>query len=44
MPIQKEIWLDHFVQDLFPDNSFLSKSFNADEYVRAGKVDRKSVV
>ena len=38
MPIQKEIWLDHFVQDLFPDNSFLSKSFNADEFVRAGKV------
>ena len=36
MPIQKEIWLDHFVQDLFPDNSFLSKSFNADEFVRAG--------
>lgn len=38
MPIQKEIWLDHFVQELFPDNSFLSKSFNADEFVRAGKV------
>lgn len=38
MPIQKEIWLDHFVHKLFPDNSFLSKSFNADEFVRAGKV------
>ncbi|WP_299282155.1 P22 phage major capsid protein family protein [uncultured Porphyromonas sp.] len=38
MALQKEIWLDHLVGNLFPDNSFLSKSFNADQFVRAGKV------
>lgn len=38
MAITKEIWLNHLVEQLFPDNSFMAKSFNADEYVKAGKV------
>ena len=38
MALQKEIWLDHLVKNLFPDNSFLARSFNADGFVRAGKV------
>lgn len=37
MAIQKEIWMSHIVEGLFSDNSFLSKSFNADEFVNQGK-------
>lgn len=38
MALQKEIWLDHLVKNLFPDNSFLARSYNADQFVRAGKI------
>ena len=38
MAIQKEIWLNSIVEGLFANNSFLSKAFNADEFVNAGKV------
>lgn len=38
MALQKEIWLEHLVANLFPDNSFLVRSFNADQFVKAGKV------
>ena len=37
MAVQKEIWLTSIVENLFADNSFLSKAFNADEFVNAGK-------
>lgn len=37
MAIQKEIWMTSIVEGLFADNSFLSKAFNADEFVNAGK-------
>lgn len=37
MAIQKEIWMRAIVEGLFASNSFLSKAFNADEYVEAGK-------
>ena len=37
MAIQKEIWMSTIVEGLFADNSFLTKSFNADEFVKAGK-------
>lgn len=38
MAIQKEIWITSIVEGLFADNSFLSKAFDADEFVEAGKV------
>lgn len=38
MAIQKEIWQKDIVSNLFADNTFLSKAFNADQYVIAGKV------
>lgn len=38
MAIQKEIWAQSIVEGLFASNSFLSKAFNADEYVNAGKI------
>lgn len=38
MALQKEIWLEFLVANLFPDNSFLARSFNADAFVKAGKV------
>lgn len=38
MAIQKEIWVAAIVEGLFASNSFLSKAFNADEYVNSGKV------
>lgn len=38
MAIQKEIWMRAIVEGLFASNSFLSKAFNADEYVEAGKI------
>ncbi len=37
MAIQKEIWTAAIVEGLFASNSFLSKAFNADEYVNQGK-------
>lgn len=37
MAIQREIWIDSIVEGLFADNSFLSKAFNADEFVNMGK-------
>jgi hypothetical protein len=37
MAVQKEIWMSSIVEGLFADNSFLSKAFNADEFVNAGK-------
>lgn len=37
MSVQKEIWMNSIVEGLFADNSFLSKAFNADEFVNAGK-------
>lgn len=38
MAIQKEIWMAAIVEQLFADNSFMSKAFNADEYVNNGKI------
>lgn len=37
MAIQREIWMSSIVEGLFADNSFLSKAFNADEFVNMGK-------
>lgn len=37
MGLQKEIWMSTIVEGLFADNSFLSKAFNADEFVVQGK-------
>lgn len=37
MAIQREIWMSAIVEGLFADNSFLSKAFNADEFVNMGK-------
>jgi hypothetical protein len=33
MAIQKEIWINSIVEGLFANDSFLSKAFNADEFV-----------
>src|SRR5690554_4008421 len=33
MAIQVEIWENHIEQEIFKDNTFLRKSFNADDYV-----------
>lgn len=38
MALQKEIWQADIVANLFADNTFLSKAYNADMYVLAGKV------
>jgi hypothetical protein len=37
MAIQKELWMNHIVEGLFADNSFLSKAYNADQFVVAGR-------
>lgn len=37
MAVQKEIWMNSIVEGLFADNTFLSKAFNADEFVNQGK-------
>lgn len=37
MAVQKEIWMNTIVEGLFAKNSFLSKAFNADEFVQQGK-------
>lgn len=38
MAIQREIWERAIVENLFAENSFLSKAYNADEYVNQGKI------
>ena len=38
MPIQKEIWENDIVGNLFKANPFMNYAFNADQYVLAGKV------
>ena len=38
MAIQKEIWERSIVEHLFADNSFMSKAFNANEFVNQGKI------
>src|SRR5690554_1746425 len=37
MAVEKEIWINTIIEGLFADNSFLSKAFNADEFVNLGK-------
>lgn len=37
MAVQKEIWMSTIVEGLFADNSFLSKAYDADEFVEQGK-------
>ena len=37
MAIQKEIWINSLVENLFADNQFMSKAFNADEFVNSGR-------
>lgn len=37
MAIQKEIWMSTLVENLFANNSFISKAFNADMFVTQGK-------
>lgn len=37
MAIQREIWLAAIIEGLFASNSFMSKAFNADEFVNQGK-------
>jgi hypothetical protein len=37
MAITKEIWMQAIVEGLFADNTFLSKAFNADEFVNQGR-------
>lgn len=37
MAVEKEIWMSHIVENLFADNSFLSKAFDADQFVNQGK-------
>lgn len=38
MAIQKEIWTAAIISGLFASNSFMSKAFDADEYVNEGKI------
>jgi hypothetical protein len=38
MAIQKEIWQNHILGNIFKDNQFLNCVYNADEYVLQGKV------
>lgn len=38
MAIQKEIWANTIVENLFADNTFLTKAFNASEWVNGKKV------
>ncbi len=38
MAIQREIWENDIVEGLYKENQFLTKAFNADAYVLAGKV------
>ena len=38
MAIQKEIWTDYILGNLFKGNDFMNLAFNADQYVLAGSV------
>ena len=38
MAVQKEIWVNHIIGNLFKNNEFLNDCFVADEYVLQGKV------
>lgn len=38
MAIQREIWENDIVEGLYKENQFLTKAYNADQYVLAGKV------
>lgn len=38
MAIQKELWTDYIMGNLFKNNEFLNYAFNADQHVLAGKV------
>lgn len=38
MAVQKEIWVQHIIGNLFKNNEFLNFAFNADQYVLQGKV------
>ncbi len=37
MAVEKEIWMSTIIEGLFADNTFLSKAFDADEFVNQGK-------
>lgn len=38
MAVQKEIWVNHIIGNLFKNNEFLNNAYNADQYVLSGKV------
>jgi hypothetical protein len=38
MAVQKEIWVDYIIKNLFKDNSFLNFAHSDDQFVLAGKV------
>lgn len=38
MALQKEIWQNDIVENLFKDNAFATRAYNGDQYVLAGKV------
>jgi hypothetical protein len=38
MAIQKEIWVEYIIENLFKNNAFLESAFNHDDYVIGGKV------
>lgn len=38
MAIQKELWVNYIIENLFKDGSFMEKCFKEDDYVIAGKV------
>lgn len=38
MAVNKEIWVNHIIGNLFKNNEFLNYAFNADQYVLQGKV------
>jgi hypothetical protein len=38
MALQKEIWEKDIIENLFKDNEFANRAFNADQYVLQGKV------
>lgn len=38
MAIQKEVWVDYIMNNLFKDNDFINKSFSEGDYVLNGKV------
>ena len=38
MAVQREIWVDYIIGNLFKDNDILSKAYREDDYVLGGKV------